>query len=1351
MRKLTFNTRLLVMAIMLLTGIIMSKAEAAPLLPGSSGDTRDPNGVLYQRGGSFTAWSDADLTEWVPNKADYGTVMVNDVATPKVTRTADGDGLAFNSLGGKASAGFAANTAATVCHFTKTLTGSEVPAGNTLLTYKIVWAAGSPTGSANSTYSYVKMGDVVFRFYGQDKRTDVIIGSTTTTLANAGKTRNGTYTITVTVNRQSKVVTYIFEEGSKKDEGFGMSEAADFNTIEYGIGGKMPYWSISSSIVSISLTEDAAPASANYTVNFVDGNGVSLKEAETRAGTIGDAISLLPSDKTPFFTAEGTKYFYKSDDSEGKTVLADGSATVTVTYRQAEVYSYLARGVYEDHDLVFADGTVQEGESVKIYPPKYILLDGTTTLLTHSKSLEQTITPDADGYAAEVAYSVYKNNVVFFSEAENVNHLTKTIDDVYCKGRMSGGAGAFASGVKVAVASIPCGKYKMTAGAMGETELQFTANDEVILTASGSANTNVERTSGEFTLSERTIIYLEPGGSAGRTTSVAKAVDYLFVEQIEKGDCVDSGDEDLPDPETVPELRLVDGPVFKDISVRASARATYARPNPAGSTRKEGKPVVFYLGDSTTRNGSAGNGGIGGQWGWAFFAQEFIDSTKAVCENHALGGTSARTFYRTQWPNIKTGVKAGDFVVLGFGHNDGGNNWDTRSAISGYDPDETKQVTNSAGEQETVYTFGQYLRFFVNEIRALGATPVLCSMTARGSFNDDGTAALNTSHRAWTKAVAEEMGVSFIDLGLKAQKYYTEYGRWKVAQFFCNDGSLHTGLRGAWENAWYHALCIYEDESNPLHAYVVNPTQPKLDITRTAGQHYTFTVGGSETTSARDCYRSGDWHLVYNTIEKGDTVKMMFGKSELMSQVKDGELGCLEGSDDNLQNVTSLITNRHEFIGSYGWYIHYFANDVLEKGGVPVLVTSADAPVEIVKWNAEVAERLGIELQKENVSVADGTVEWPAGAKDLEFRVEKGEFYTVEVTYQGTLSTAYINSDLAGYTLGNSAKQTTETFTIPATRDFIDLHIADYVVNDATTVAGATQVKFMKQEKRQKRQKRVVRSIGDSTAAMKGSWAQRLGSIISTAYPELYKLCDFKSNGKAGSNLSTYYTAGRLASVLNELYPDDILMLGNMGTNGMGNSFEADVNYFLNAAEALGAKIILNSYTPHGVVTNYESGYNSETMTYDSYRKEKYDVIIHQIAEERAASDPDYIGFVEIGKHADAIFSAYVQDYAANGYVTADAAAAAINSCYTDHNHYDAGTLACDLMLNGYKTTDVKGIVAQLTELLGDNGGDVPETGITTLKAGHDTTAKVYDLQGRQVVRPVKGLYIVGGKKIVIK
>ena len=108
------------------------------------------------------------------------------------------------------------------------------------------------------------------------------------------------------------------------------------------------------------------------------------------------------------------------------------------------------------------------------------------------------------------------------------------------------------------------------------------------------------------------------------------------------------------------DLRLVPERVFKDISVTAAARETYARPNPPGKTRKGSNPVIFYLGDSTTRNGSAGNGGNGlGEWGWAFFAQMWFDPEKVTCENHALGGLSARSFYRDYWALIKANLRKG--------------------------------------------------------------------------------------------------------------------------------------------------------------------------------------------------------------------------------------------------------------------------------------------------------------------------------------------------------------------------------------------------------------------------------------------------------------------------------------------------------------------------------------------------------------------------------------------------------------------------------------------------------------------------------------------------------------------
>lgn len=378
-------------------------------------------------------------------------------------------------------------------------------------------------------------------------------------------------------------------------------------------------------------------------------------------------------------------------------------------------------------------------------------------------------------------------------------------------------------------------------------------------------------------------------------------------------------------------------------------------------------------------------------------------------------------------------------------------------------------------------------------------------------------------------------------------------------------------------------------------------------------------------------------------------------------------------------------------------------------------------------------------------SATDAKTDYLEGFMEFDFKANKGDFYTVEITYQGVLTTGYINSDLAGYELGSSTTMTTATFTIPATTAVIDLRVANA---DATHVARIAQITITKQSKRQKRQKRVVHHIGDSTSANNGSWAYRLKNLVGSTYPELDELCSFQNRGAGGRNLSTYYTQGKLAAVLCDIYPGDILMFGNNGTNGMGASYEADMNYYLNAAETLGAQIIINSYTPHGAVSNYASGYNSSTNTFDSYRRDSYETIVRRVASQRKSQDNNYLGFVEIGKNADAAFNAYVADYAKNGYASKSAAAQAIISCFTDHNHYSNGTLACDLMLNGYG--DVKGIVAQLIDIL---KAEPEPTGVSVLQLSSlSDTETVYALSGQRMTAIVSpGLYIKAGRKIVVR
>ena len=328
-------------------------------------------------------------------------------------------------------------------------------------------------------------------------------------------------------------------------------------------------------------------------------------------------------------------------------------------------------------------------------------------------------------------------------------------------------------------------------------------------------------------------------------------------------------------------------------------------------------------------------------------------------------------------------------------------------------------------------------------------------------------------------------------------------------------------------------------------------------------------------------------------------------------------------------------------------------------------------------------------------STANADSDYLAGNITFNAKVTKAKNYTVEVTYQGTLRTDYVNNDLSGYTLGSQKSLTKATFTVPVVDDVLDLILTDYTDGGTTYPAQIASLTVTKQADKARGEIPNIYHVGDSTAANNGSWAYYIDHNRGQ-FPKLQEKAVFYNRGAGGRNLCTYYTEGKLASVLRDIRPGDIVMFGNNGTNGMGSSFEADVNYYLDAAEAMGAKIIINSYTGHGPVGGYASNYKNGV--FNTYRQDSYDNIVRAIAKEREAKDKNYLGFVEIGIEADKSFNAYIADYANNSYSSKDAAAQAIIACFSDHNHYSNGSIARELMLNGYG--DGVGIISQLVDIL---------------------------------------------------
>src|SRR6266852_2178037 len=78
-------------------------------------------------------------------------------------------------------------------------------------------------------------------------------------------------------------------------------------------------------------------------------------------------------------------------------------------------------------------------------------------------------------------------------------------------------------------------------------------------------------------------------------------------------------------------------------------------------------PTLFIIGDSTVNNSTKG------QLGWGTPIAAFFNKSKINIENRARGGRSSRT-YLTEglWDQVLAGMKRGDFVLMQFGHNDGG-------------------------------------------------------------------------------------------------------------------------------------------------------------------------------------------------------------------------------------------------------------------------------------------------------------------------------------------------------------------------------------------------------------------------------------------------------------------------------------------------------------------------------------------------------------------------------------------------------------------------------------------------------------------------------------------------------
>ena len=416
--------------------------------------------------------------------------------------------------------------------------------------------------------------------------------------------------------------------------------------------------------------------------------------------------------------------------------------------------------------------------------------------------------------------------------------------------------------------------------------------------------------------------------------------------------------------------------------------------NPAAQTGvlNPALPTIFVAGDST----AAKNNGNPTQ-GWAVPFADYFDPAKVNVANLARGGRSSRTFLSEGlWDKLLAQVKAGDFVLIQFGHNDGSpvnedpsvprEKMRSRGTLPGLG-EETRDIVNVlTGQPETIHTYGWYVRKMVADVKAKGATPVLLTLTLRAIWKDGRVERGSGSYRAWTRQLAEENGVAFVDLTRMLADHYQMLGAEKVKALFGTDHT-HTNAVGADLNAAFvvAGLAGLRPNPNPFlpllseKGRAVTPDEIgwlNLPEPRDAKLPTLLLVGDSTVRngrgdgasgqwgwgeplaklldpaqvnvvnravgglSSRTFLTKGHWDRARQFLKPGDVVLIQFGHNDAAPLNDDKRArGTIDGIGVETETIDNLLTKQRETVGTYGSYLRRYIRETREAGATPVLCT----------------------------------------------------------------------------------------------------------------------------------------------------------------------------------------------------------------------------------------------------------------------------------------------------------------------------------------------------------------------------------------------------------------------------
>lgn len=199
------------------------------------------------------------------------------------------------------------------------------------------------------------------------------------------------------------------------------------------------------------------------------------------------------------------------------------------------------------------------------------------------------------------------------------------------------------------------------------------------------------------------------------------------------------------------------------------------------------------LPDRTIRIVLVGDSTVTDKAGWGEGFKRFL-TDRAECINTAAGGRSSKSFIReNRWAGALD--LKGDYYLIQFGHNDEPNKGDRST-----DPDTT---------------YREFMTRYVDDARAIGATPVLVTSLTRRQWDKSGNGKINSSLVPYVnaiKAIAKEKNVLLVDLHASSIELCEKLGREKCIELSpVKEGSQIDGTHLNSKGSVVFARLVIED------------------------------------------------------------------------------------------------------------------------------------------------------------------------------------------------------------------------------------------------------------------------------------------------------------------------------------------------------------------------------------------------------------------------------------------------------------------------------------------------------------------------------------------------------------